>query len=79
MLTRRLVTSVVLVGGRGNFVNYQSLMVADDGLGVARSVLADEEHFRYLKTLHTKNLLVPVVGNVAQLPLVFDVKANKCE
>ena len=51
-------------GGRsGNFVNFQSLMVADDGQGVARSFLASEEHFLYLKALHSKNLLVPVVGN----------------
>lgn len=50
-------------GGRGNFVNYQSLMVADDGFGVARSFLASEEHFQYLKHLHAKNLFVPVVGN----------------
>jgi len=53
------------MGRRGNFVNFQSLMVADDGAGVARSFLATEEHFRYLKALHTKNLLVPVVGNFA--------------
>lgn len=50
-------------GGRGNFVNFQSLMVADDGFGVARSFLAHEEHFLYLKNLHAKNLVVPVVGN----------------
>jgi len=50
-------------GGRGNFMNFQSLMVADDGFGVARSFLATEEHFQYLKNLHTKNLFVPVVGN----------------
>jgi hypothetical protein len=49
--------------GRGNFVNYQSLMVADDGVGAARSFLATEENFLYLKNLHAKNLLVPVVGN----------------
>lgn len=49
--------------GRGNFVNYQSLMVADDGFGAARSFLATEENFLYLKNLHAKNLLVPVVGN----------------
>jgi hypothetical protein len=52
-------------GGRTNFVNFQSLMVADDGAGVARSFLATEELFLSLKALHTKNLLVPVVGNFA--------------
>jgi hypothetical protein len=49
--------------GGGNFVNFQSLMVADDGMGMARSFLANEENFLYMKALHTKNLLVPVVGN----------------
>lgn len=54
-------------GGSGarNFVNYQALMVADDGAGVERSFLATEANFQVLKTLHGKNLLVPVVGNFA--------------
>jgi hypothetical protein len=52
-------------GGRGNFVTYHSLMVADDGAGVARSYLANEENFQYMKALEAKNLLVPVVGNFA--------------
>jgi len=50
-------------GGRGNFVNYQALMVADDGAGVSRSYLASDEHFTFMKDLETKNLRVPVVGN----------------
>lgn len=50
---------------RGNFVNYQSLMVADDGLGTSRSFLASETHFDFLKGLHVRNLIVPVVGNFA--------------
>lgn len=50
-------------GGRGNFVTYHSLMVADDGAGVARSYLANEENFQFMKNLQSKNLLVPVVGN----------------
>ncbi len=50
-------------GGRGNFVNYQALMVADDGAGVSRSYLANDENFMFMKELETKNLLVPVVGN----------------
>ena len=50
-------------GGRGNFVNYQALMVADDGAGVSRSFLANDENFMFMKDLETKNLLVPVVGN----------------
>jgi hypothetical protein len=50
-------------GGRGNFVNYQSLMVADDGNAVKRSYLASEENFLFMKNLESKNLLVPVVGD----------------
>jgi hypothetical protein len=50
-------------GGRGSFVTYQSLMVADDGTGVTRSYLANEDNFLFMKNLESKNLLVPVVGN----------------
>jgi hypothetical protein len=55
-------------GGRGGFRNsptYADLMVATDGNGEYRSYLASEENFNVLKTLQTKNLLVPVVGNFA--------------
>ena len=50
-------------GFRNNSPTYGDLMVANDGLGTARSYLASEENFNVLKTLHTKNLFVPVVGN----------------
>jgi len=49
-------------GGFGG-VTYADLMVADDGAGQYRSYLANEENFNFLKTLETKNLLVPVVGD----------------
>ena len=55
-------------GGRGGFRNsptYADLMVGTDGAGVLRGYLASEESFQTLKTLETKNLLVPVVGNFA--------------
>jgi hypothetical protein len=55
-------------GGRGGFRNsptYADLMVSTDGAGVLRSYLASEEHFATLKSLETRNLLVPVVGNFA--------------
>ena len=52
-------------GGRGSFVNYQALMVADDGAGVSRSYLANEENFQFMKNLESKNLLVPIVGDFA--------------
>jgi hypothetical protein len=55
-------------GGRGGFRNsptYADLMVATDEAGTLRGYLASEDHFNVLKTLHTKNLFVPVVGNFA--------------
>jgi hypothetical protein len=49
--------------GRGNMATYADLMAATDAEGMARSYLASEEAFRYLKDLQSRNLLVPVVGN----------------
>jgi len=50
-------------GGGGSSVTYADLMTADDGAGMERSYLANEENFKVLKDLQTKNLLVPVVGD----------------
>jgi hypothetical protein len=53
-------------GGRGGFgggTTYAALMTTDDGTGRNRSYLASEESFRFLKTLHTRNRIVPIVGN----------------
>jgi hypothetical protein len=44
---------------------YADLMAATDEAGQSRSFLANEENFLVLKTLETKNLMVPVVGNFA--------------
>jgi hypothetical protein len=52
-------------GGGRNQVTYAELMTATDGNSEARSYLATEEHFAFLKELHTRNLLVPVVGDFA--------------
>jgi hypothetical protein len=52
-------------GGFGSGVTYADLMIATDDQGVFRSYLANEENFNVLKSLHLKNLLVPVVGNFA--------------
>jgi len=52
-------------GSRGVSTTYYDLMIATDGGGVARSFLASEENFHVLKTLHARNLVVPVVGNFA--------------
>jgi hypothetical protein len=40
-------------------------MTGTDESGTLRSYLATEENFQVLKTLESKNLLVPVVGNFA--------------
>jgi len=45
--------------------SYAELMTATDADGQTRGYLANEESFRFLKELHNKNLLVPVVGNFA--------------
>ena len=52
-------------GGFGSGVTYADLMTATDANGVFRSYLANEDNFNVLKTLETKNLIVPVVGNFA--------------
>jgi hypothetical protein len=51
--------------GRGRYTTYASLMTATDGSGVSRSYLANDELFGVLKELHSKNLLVPIVGDFA--------------
>ena len=45
--------------------SYADLMLATDAAGMGRSYLANEDNFQFMKTLQTKNLLVPVVGNFA--------------
>jgi hypothetical protein len=55
-------------GGRGGFRNsptYADLMIATDEAGTLRGYLASEDNYNVLKTLHSKNLFVPVVGNFA--------------
>ena len=53
----------VTPGSAGSFPTYADLMVATDGASVPRSYLATEEHFALIKDLHSRNLIVPVVGN----------------
>jgi hypothetical protein len=52
-------------GGRSPQVTYADLMRATDADGHARSYLATEENFAFLKKLETNNLLLPVVGDFA--------------
>lgn len=43
--------------------SYRALMTATDTSGVHRSFLATEDSFRTVKDLHTRNMIVPVVGD----------------
>ena len=45
--------------------NFSDLMTGTDLAGMARSFLATEENFRFMKDLEARNVLVPVVGNFA--------------
>ncbi|HEY2380623.1 MAG TPA: hypothetical protein VGK48_05515 [Terriglobia bacterium] len=49
--------------GRGGMPNYTELMVATDLKGEKRSYLANEEHYRFLRDLEMKNLIVPLTGD----------------
>ena len=50
-------------GGRGGMPNYAELMTATDLRGEKRSYLANEESYRFLRDLETKNLVVPLTGD----------------
>lgn len=52
-------------GGGGNFPTYAQLMTATDGAGVPRGFLASEEQFAFIKNLHARNLIVPIIGDFA--------------
>lgn len=52
-------------GGGQRQPTYADLMTATDGDAVPHSYLANEDNFRFIKDLESKNLLVPVVGNFA--------------
>jgi hypothetical protein len=45
--------------------SYRSLMTATDIWGETGSYLGSEERFTFLKDLHAKNLIVPIVGDFA--------------
>ena len=52
-------------GGFGGFVSYADLMVATDESQRSWSFLANEDNFTVVKELEHKNLIVPIVGDVA--------------
>jgi hypothetical protein len=43
--------------------NYADLMMATDRSGLARSYLASEDNFKFMKDLESRNMVVPVIGN----------------
>jgi hypothetical protein len=49
----------------GNMPAFSELQVATDADGRNRSYLANEDNFRIVKDLETRNLIVPVVGDFA--------------
>ncbi len=53
----------VTPGSAGSFPSYAELMVATDDASRPRGYLASEENFALIKNLHSRNLIVPVVGN----------------
>lgn len=52
-------------GGRGfgRWPTYAQLMLESDGQGANRSYLANEANFRVLKSMESRNVIVPLVGN----------------
>ena len=50
-------------GGGGGMPSYKEIVTRDDGTGLNRGFLGNEANWRFIKELHGKNLIVPVVGN----------------
>ena len=57
--------STSMGGGSGNFPTYAQLMTATDAAGVPRSFLSSDEPFHFVRNLHLRNLIVPIVGDFA--------------
>jgi hypothetical protein len=53
------------IGRPGGGITYAALMSSRDARGVERSYLASEGNFAFVKTMQTKNLIVPIVGDFA--------------
>jgi hypothetical protein len=50
---------------QSHYPTYRDLLVAEDGLGRKGNFLASEDAFQFVRSLEAKNLVVPVVGNLA--------------
>ena len=51
--------------GGGGFPTYEEMISQTDWEGLPQSYLASEEHFKFVKTMEEKNLIVPLTGNFA--------------
>ena len=56
--------------------SYRRLMTMPDNGGVRRSFLASEDDFRFVKALHTRNLIVPVIGDFGGASALRQVGAD---
>jgi hypothetical protein len=52
-------------GGYGRFNTYANIMSSVDRSGQERGYLANEDNFAAVKTMESKNLIVPIVGDFA--------------
>jgi hypothetical protein len=52
-------------GPQSYYPTYRELILAVDPMGRQGSFLADEEGFQFVKALQARNLVIPVVGNLA--------------
>jgi hypothetical protein len=52
-------------GGTGRFNTYANIMSSVDRSGDERGYLANDDNFAMVKTMESKNLIVPVVGDFA--------------
>jgi hypothetical protein len=52
-------------GFRNTYPTYEDMITQTDWNNTARSYLATEENYRFIKGLHGKNLIVPVMGDFA--------------
>ena len=50
---------------RRNYPTYRELILERDLEGIQGNYFASEDDFQYVKSLHARNLIIPVVGNLA--------------
>ena len=56
----------ITFGATGSrFPTYEEMVIQTDWEGRPRSYLANEDNYRFIRTMQQKNLIVPVIGNFA--------------